>query len=65
MKRRRQIHQWHQQAVARRDYDCTKCDTRISSTSLYERDVFASPRALETERVHISPPCARSYYTGK
>lgn len=65
MKKRRRIGDWYRQAVARKQYDCTKCDTPIYSHSIYERDVYASPKAIEPERTHINPPCAAAYYCGK
>lgn len=63
--KRREIRKWYEQRIARTQHDCAKCGTVIQSTSLYERTVFALPKRLEPEAIHIRPPCARAYYTGK
>jgi len=74
-KRRRKIANWYRQAVARKQYACTQCDTPITAHSVYERDAYAvydggrterlRPGTIEAEHVHIYPPCATAYYCGK
>ena len=64
LKQRRLIAKWTEQAVASKIYDCTQCDTPIQSHSLYNREVMATPKTIEVERIHLSPPCPDFYYTG-
>lgn len=65
MLKRRRIKAWFSLQIARLDYDCTKCDTKICAGTSYERDVLATPKRIEVERTHSRPGCADTYYMGK
>lgn len=62
--KRRKIKSWCSYRVARRDHQCTHCDTPITAYSEYMREMFVSGSQLEPEKVHLTPPCADAYYTG-
>jgi hypothetical protein len=65
MLKRRRIRQWASLNIAAKDYECTKCDTRICAGTSYERDVLATSRNIEVERTHSRPACADTYYIGR
>lgn len=63
-RKRRRISKFYNQHRACKDFNCDHCDTPITATMVYDREVFAFPKRIEVERRHAKPDCPDAYYTG-